>query len=89
MGYIIEYKQEICRKPLKKQTNSRLWAMTGGFFCLFLLICHLYWPEGLSAVRELLLPEGNAVSTLVSDLQNGSGFAEAVESFCQQVFGDG
>ncbi len=89
MGYKIEYATQIVKKPLKNTPAVPQWTLTLCFFILFLICSHLFWPEALATLRDLLVPRGEAVSVFLSELRNGTDFTEAVEAFCQQLVSNG
>ena len=76
MGYRIEYKI-----PYKKKT-SYAW-LTLLFFLLFLLCVHYFLPEGVLALRSLLMPE--ALEALAQSIMSGQGLEEAIAAFGQEL----
>lgn len=81
MGYEICYAQE---------KRTKLWPMTAGWFCVFLLLVGLRWPRGREVLTQLLLP-GDGVVTVTAleafaqDLRTGETLGTAAESFCRIV----
>ncbi len=89
MGYKIEYTTQIVKKNLKNTPAIPQWILTFGFFVLFLICSHLFWPGALATLRELAMSRDEAVSVFLSELRSGTSFTEAVEVFCQQLIGNG
>lgn len=81
MGYEICYAQD---------EGRGLWAMTAGWFCIFLLLVGLCWPRGREVLTQLLLPGDGAVTVaalevFARDLRTGEALGAAAESFCRIV----
>lgn len=83
MSYRIDYAPMRLPGTRPKKTR-RLLLLTGGAFGLFLLGTCLFWPEGATALRELILPEPATVH-LLSALSEGVSPGEAFTAFCQEV----
>ena len=89
MGYKISY--EPIRKLRGAQTcRSRIGALVGIFFLLFLLMVNLFWTEGKDVLRELVMPGDAAVTTaalnqLSVNLKQGLPVQVSVEDFCRAI----
>lgn len=89
MGYKISY--EPIRKLRGAQTRrSRIGALVGIFFLLFLLMVNLFWAEGKDVLRDLVMPGDAAVTTaalnqLSVNLKQGLPVQESVEEFCRAI----
>lgn len=94
MSYVIRYGSEDTRTKASRIHRTRLSAMTAGFFLGFLLLTKLFWPDGTSMLRQILLP-GNeevtarAVTVLVEDLRAGEPVGDAVRAFCGEIIAHG
>lgn len=93
MGYRISY------EPIKKlrgaeKRRTRIGALVGIFFLLFLLMVNLFWAEGAAVLRELVMPGDAAVTALAleemsENLKEGIPLQEAVEGFCRSIWENG
>ncbi len=82
MGYRIQYPTFRKRKPKSK----RLYVYTLCFFSLFLVLSHTLLAEEMDHLRKLLVPDETALMTLIDALTSGGSFADAVQTFCQDIF---
>lgn len=90
MGYCIKYGAGKGGTSAVPSNSRRLWAMTGAFFLLFLILTHVFWPSGVETMRGILLPGDpaavEAAFTRMSDsLEQGDSLGEAVTAFCQEI----
>lgn len=81
MGYKICYAEA---------NYKRLWPMTAGWFCVFLLLVGLCWPRGREVLTRLLLPGDGTVTVaamedFARDLRTGEAVSVAAEHFCRTV----
>ena len=90
MAYRIEY--DPFTPPVRRERISlRLPLLTGLFFVLFLTAVKFFWPAGQETLTRLLLPlqlsaeTQDAITTFLSDLQDGRNFRDALAAFCQQI----
>lgn len=89
MGYRIEY-QPVRKIRGREQHRSRLMAFTALFFLLFLVLTHVFWPEGAQMLQRVLIPGDPAVTAAALDglcdqLRSGAGISEAAIQFCRQI----
>lgn len=94
MGYRIVYGSE--REQADQTTNrwGRIRLLTAVFLLALILGTRLFWPEGTQLLRDVLLPgeagvTSTAFSQMVTQLQEGEPFGQAVVGFCQYVVGHG
>lgn len=85
MGYRICY---------EKKEKSSVWAMTLGWFLIFLLLVGMFWPQGRQVLGDILLPGNRTVTVsaleeLVQGIRAGESLEQAVEGFCRLVLEDG
>lgn len=94
MGYRIVYgpmpKEIECNRP----SPLRLQAMTAAFLLAFVIGVRLFYPEGTALLQDLLLPGGKTVTEealtgMISGLQNGEPLGEAFTAFCQEIIDHG
>lgn len=89
MGYRIDYGTHGGGKfPLKPRRIRKKWVVTGIFVGLFAL--SMLHSEVRMGVRDAVLPGDEAVTAaalqeLVSDLQAGEDYSQAVTAFCESV----
>jgi hypothetical protein len=73
------------RRPLRFQ------MLCAVFFLLFILTVKYCWPAGTSQLQQYLLPDHStgiteqSFSELISGLQDGIPFTDAVTAFCREV----
>lgn len=84
MGYRIDYGAVKKVRGLEKRT-SRVGALAGLFFLAFLLIVCSVWPRGTEVLREVFLPDTQALEVFAQQLRWGESFGDAAESFCRTV----
>lgn len=65
-------------------------ALTGIFLLLFLLAVKLFWPEGIEAMRNLILPSDDflavsAVEDITSELKQGGSVLEAITELLHSI----
>ncbi len=89
MGYKIVYSKH----PAKKKRNIRLPIFVALFFVLFLAVVHIWFSETVEQVRSIIISETwragvQAFVAMVEDLSAGERVTDAVEAFCQEVFGE-
>lgn len=90
MGYRIVYGPMPKTVEAGRRCSYRLYWLTALFLMLLVLLVKLYWPEGVQVLRSCLLPgemtsTEQAVNGLISDLQGGESFGDAVTVFCRQI----
>lgn len=89
MGYRIDYGPVKKVRGLEKRT-SRLAALTGLFFLLFVITVCCFWPEGVAELRQILLPGDPAVTTsameeLADSLRTGEEIFDSLRTFCARI----
>lgn len=89
MGYRIVYNQD----PVKKYRFLPLQNWIAMFLFLLALVVRITWPSGAQMLREIFVPkelsrEAEAVVAMVQQLQLGDSISDAVEVFCQEIFGE-
>lgn len=90
MGYRIEYDHGECKFQVLKENRSRLPGLTAGALAAFLILTHLFWPAGDSAIQDFLIPGDDVVTrkaaqTMVQELREGASLTQAVEVFCREI----
>lgn len=90
MGYRIEYDSGKRQYEVRRVQPWRLPLMIAGAFGVFLLLTCLLWPEGMEALRELVIPGDNAVTLralegMAEDLKAGASVSDAVAAFCKEI----
>lgn len=92
MGYQIRYGNVKKARNLERRT-SRVCALSGVFFLLFLIAVFNLWPKGREMILRTFLPcdlsaASAAVSELTDKIQNGVALSEAVDCFVQDITED-
>lgn len=86
MAYKIRYDTT---KPHKHPKLLRMQTIIAAMLLAFILFAHTFWEQGSSVIRKYLLPEdGKAVTaaeTLVTQLENGVPFTDALNVFCESI----
>lgn len=90
MGYRIEYDSGKRQYEVRRVCPWRLPLMAAGAFAVFLLLTSLLWPEGIEAMKELLIPGDNTVTLraleeMAEDLKAGASISDAVTVFCKEI----
>lgn len=90
MGYYMVYGSAANQEKKHTVSGFRILLMTISFLTAFLLTVNRAWPTGRTVLQNLFLPgnatvSSQALSDLVTDLQDGNSVAEAVEAFCRSV----
>lgn len=91
MSYRVEYSASgIVRKKIRRK-GGRIPLLSVVCFMIFLLIVGGFWPRGVQALREMLLPGDSAVTAaaweeLTQELHAGAPVDSAVENFCREIF---
>ena len=95
MGYKIVYGSPPEEGERSVSRWGRIRLLTAVFLLILILGARLFWPEGTELLRQVLLPEEagvtqTAFSQMVTQLQQGEPFGQAVAGFCQYVveYGD-
>lgn len=88
MGYKIIY-GEIQRE---KGNFLRFQAITAAFFLLFVLCVKAECPDWTETVRNILVSEklssrALTVTTMIQEWEQDGAISDAVEAFCQEIFG--
>lgn len=91
MGYRVEYSTSGIKRKEIQRKNGKILLLTAACFLVFLLIVGGFWPRGVQALREILLPGDSAVTAaaweeLTQELHAGASVGSAVESFCREIF---
>ena len=91
MVYRVEYTPAGIRRTARPPKNRRLPLLTAVFFLIFLLIVSCFWPRGMQALRQTLIPGDSAVTIaawkeMTRELHAGQSVGSAVESFCREIF---
>lgn len=94
MAYRIVYGPEIKAPRRFENRQLRRQILTAAFALLFVLLVRQLWPEGMTVLRELLLPGEPAIteqafSDMIGNLHDGSPVGEAVTAFCRQIIENG
>lgn len=87
MSYRIDYSSGRTHRSRGKPVRT-----TAMFFLLFLLLCHLFWPDGEKTIKQMLFPwdadvTAGAFSEFVTEMRWGTSFSQAAETFCRTVVG--
>jgi len=90
MGYRIEYDRGTQSFEIEKDSSLRFPVLVFACFCIFLLLCSWFWPEGISFIRDVIIPGDDAVTVqalenLTAELRAGTAWREAVTAFCHEV----
>lgn len=90
MGYRIEYDKGTKSYEVRKDNPWRLAVLTVICFGLFLMLSSWFWPEGISFIRNIVIPGDDAVTVqalenLTLELRAGASMKDAVFTFCQEV----
>lgn len=94
MGYRITYEGTGGVRTKTFYQPRRLPLLIGAFLTLFLLLTCAFWPAGKEQLRQIIIPGDpditqQAVSELVTDLQNGEDFTDSVTAFCREIIRHG
>ena len=90
MGYRIEYDGEVVVWKQESHHGNRMLLYSGVFFVLFLIITHLFWPEGWVQLENWIYPGDAAVTkealqNMASGLRAGIDLSDAVTAFCREI----
>ena len=90
MGYRIVYGKD----PVIKGSGGslRLRALTAAWMLLFAGMVRLAWPAGREVLSQVLVPREETVaafSEMVTAVEGGEAFGEAVTAFCRSVVSGG
>ncbi len=88
MGYKIVYSTP----PRQKGSRKRVFLLISLFFLGFAICVRLLWPESVNilwemAVSHKLSAEIMAFFQEILETEEGNGFSDAVQVFCQEIFG--
>ena len=82
MPYKIHYTSSA--HPVTRWPRWRRWVLRLLFFTLFAAAAWQIVPDELIALRQIILPLD--VEQMVEELLDGNGIAQAVTTFCQEIF---
>lgn len=90
MAYYIQYGQVSGKTYTTAGRSGRLGWLICGAALVFLLVTHLFWPEGKQALQEILFPgdwekTADAVSGMIAQLGQGETVQDAVAAFCREL----
>ena len=90
MGYRIEYDGEVVVWKRESHHGNRILLYSGMFFVLFLIMTHLFWPEGWVQLENWIYPGDAAVTkealqNMASELRTGMYLSDAVTAFCREI----
>ena len=85
MGYRIVYGEDPFRE--KPRGRGRLRVLTAGFALAFVVLVRVFWPQGTSLLRQVLLPgpDAAAFQQMAADIRAGEPVDDAVTAFCRSV----
>lgn len=94
MGYRIVYGSDREERNPVENRVGRIRLLTAVFLLVLILGTRLFWPEGTQLLREILLPgeagvTQTAFSQMVTQLQEGESFGQAMAGFCEYVVNHG
>ena len=86
MAYKIRY--DSAAKPLNSHF-VRVQAIMAAFLLAFIFCINILSEQGSQMIRNYLLPQENmtvtAAETLVTHLENGVSFMDAIDVFCESI----
>ncbi len=81
MSYRIEYtRKKAVRRPAQWSTSMKL-SLISGIAAGLLLGIFVFFPNAVASLRQAILPRGEAVTTLIEDIQTGTDLSQAVTVF--------
>jgi hypothetical protein len=88
MSYAINYGIQP-QEHMYHQKKSRFSILCISFFLLFLIIIHLFRPDMVQTMQNLLLPESGQtaehIQTMVNQVVEGVPITDAIAAFCQKI----
>ena len=89
MGYCIDYHGSDKQRNVSGNGKHRIWLMTFLWFGLFSLLVKAFWDKGNNVLYQLCWRDAEvfagAVQYIFAEVQNGSGFSEAVQGFVWEI----
>lgn len=90
MAYRIEYDSFNQKFEISSPVRSRFPGLLIGAVTAFFLITATFWPEGWSALRDIMIPGDDAVTLqalecMSDNLRSGMALEDAITSFCREV----
>ncbi len=85
MSYRIEYTTDRAIKRPAKWSALMKFSLASGIVAGSVLGLLAFFPEQIQALRQMMLPGKEAVTSLITDLESGMDFTQAVTVFCQEL----
>ena len=94
MGYRIVYGEDDRTRTDHAATGRRLQVFTALCLLIFTLAVKIFWSRGATVLQEVFLPgqpgvTEQAASDLLMRIRAGTGFEDALRTFCLDILENG
>ena len=89
VGYSIDYEKGPVKRNRQDRPSYRT-QMGVACFLIFLILVNLFWPEGTSMLKTVLIPqlwksEAEAVEAFLLDVREGNTVAQSLRTFFRVI----